>query len=87
MYPSQHRELGLFFSKNPKGKLTNSALGKKGKGETKKTGHAVVIVGVGEDDTGKYFKIKNSWGTSHADDGYFRAYINALPFVEFHILD
>eukprot|EP01084_Bolivina_argentea_P183948 317355_1 len=44
-------------------------------------GHAVVIVGYGTDESkGIYWKIKNSWGSEHADDGYFRVMPNALNF-------
>ncbi|MDE2097649.1 MAG: hypothetical protein KGL39_10410 [Patescibacteria group bacterium] len=36
-------------------------------------GHAVVIVGWGDDPAGlPYWVVRNSWGTKWADDGYFR---------------
>ena len=44
-------------------------------------GHAVVIVGYGVDSKkGIYWKIKNSWGIHHGDQGYFRVMPNALTF-------
>jgi C1A family cysteine protease len=34
--------------------------------------HGVVVVGVYQDATQNYWKIKNSWGTSWGEDGYIR---------------
>ncbi len=46
---------------------------------TAQGGHAVLIVGY--DDPGQYFIVKNSWGTSWGEQGYFRIAYSQLNSV------
>jgi len=53
------------FQHYTSGILTDSACGEK-------LDHGVLVVGYGTDNGTKYWKVKNSWGTSFGEDGYIR---------------
>jgi len=54
-----------FFKKNPKGIYKSSSRRALG-------GHAVRLVGYGEENGTKYWLIANSWGPEFGDQGYFK---------------
>lgn len=56
-----------FFNKNPKGIYRKSQDPGRSLG-----GHAVRLVGWGEENGTKYWTLANSWGTEWGTDGYFR---------------
>jgi len=63
VYPN----FGKFFESNPKGVYSDlEGL------VTPEGGHAVCIVGWGEQDGKKYWLCRNSWGLEFGDNGYFR---------------
>jgi hypothetical protein len=83
VYPS----FGHFFDRNPRGiyrfedffadiKLTGNIPGAEGGNADPEGGHAVDIVGWGEERVGgrlvPYWIVRNSWGVAWGDDGYFR---------------
>jgi cathepsin B len=47
-------------------------------------GHAVTIVGYGIEDDVKFWNVRNSWGSSWGEDGYFRIMrgVNECEFEE-----
>jgi C1A family cysteine protease len=53
------------FQHYTSGILTNDACGSN-------LDHGVLAVGYGEDNGVKYWKVKNSWGTTFGEDGYIR---------------
>ena len=63
------KQFSFFFETNPTGVLQNDTIIRCKNIDRKYDGHTVVIVGVEPDGS---LKILNSWGSSFADNGFFR---------------
>jgi len=80
---TQWDNFSRFFKENPRGKLSSAYLGPADPRDPR-PGHAVAIIGIGQDRGAYYFKMKNSWGRNFADYGYFRVAFDAFgPEVEY----
>jgi hypothetical protein len=71
-----YRSFYEFFEKNPTGIYTATA---QPQGDPFIGGHAVSIVGWGIADDLKYWIIRNSWGLTWADGGFFKIQFNWRP--------
>jgi len=69
-YDFMHYQSGIFESRIVKRSWMDS--GRMSKPEWQKVDHSVVLVGYGEENGVKYWKLQNSWGRSWGESGYFR---------------